>query len=184
MKQSIKLIVGLGNPGNEYSGTRHNVGIWFIEILADRERRLLHKKDKLYGLIGKWNHCWLFKPSVYMNQSGLAVAAVVQFYKLNPQKILITHDELDLTVGDIRLKKNGGHGGHNGLRSITQYLGTSDFYRLRVGIGRPEHREQITSYVLGLPSKKDRKAIFMALEKGLDVIEKLLIGKFQKMRLV
>ncbi|AUJ58560.1 aminoacyl-tRNA hydrolase [Coxiella endosymbiont of Amblyomma americanum] len=178
MRNEIKLIVGLGNPGDRYAKTRHNAGVWFIETLANQKQKLLYKESKLhYGFIGKWNHCWLFKPSTYMNESGLAVASVARFYKLIPKKILIIHDELDFSVGDVRLKKNGGHGGHNGLRSIIQYLGTTDFYRLRIGIGHPKSKDQVISYVLSSPSKEDYSAILMAIKRGISIIEKL-VDKF------
>ncbi|WP_264435735.1 aminoacyl-tRNA hydrolase [Coxiella endosymbiont of Dermacentor marginatus] len=180
MGNAIKLIVGLGNPGDEYAKTRHNVGAWFVETLADRKQQLLYKENKFHGVIGKWNYCWLFKSCTYMNESGLAVTAVAQFYKLDPQEILVVHDELDFSVGDIRLKENGGHGGHNGLRNIIQRLGTTNFYRLRIGIGRPKHRNLVSSYVLSLPSKSDRSAILKAIEKGLSVVGELIIGEFQK----
>ena len=180
MANKIKLIVGLGNPGYEYAGTRHNVGAWFIEVLANRKQHSLHKEKKFNGFIGKWNQCWLFKPSTYMNESGLALTAITQFYKLPPQEILVVHDELDFPAGDIRLKENGGHGGHNGLRNIIQQLGTADFYHLRIGIGHPGHRDWVTPYVLSPPSKNDRNAILSAIEKGLSVVEELVTGEFQK----
>ncbi|WP_100622547.1 aminoacyl-tRNA hydrolase [Candidatus Coxiella mudrowiae] len=180
MANGIKLIVGLGNPGNEYAGTRHNAGAWFVEALANQKQQSLRKENKFYGLIGKWNRCWLFKPSTYMNESGLALAAVTQFYKLIPQEILVAHDELDFPAGDIRLKENGGHGGHNGLRNIIQHLGTANFYRLRIGIGHLGHRDRVIPYVLTPPSKNDRSAILAAIKKGLSIVEELVIGEFQK----
>ncbi|MFW0097567.1 MAG: aminoacyl-tRNA hydrolase [Coxiella endosymbiont of Haemaphysalis qinghaiensis] len=180
MANRIKLIVGLRNPGYEYAETRHNVGAWFIEALANRKQQSLYKEDKFHGIMGNWNQCRLFKPSTYMNESGLALTAVTQFYKLLPQEILVAHDELGFPAGDIRLKENGGHGGHNGLRNIIQHLGTADFYRMRIGIGHPGHKNRVTPYVLSPPSKNDRNAILEAIEKGLSVIEELVTGKFQK----
>ncbi len=105
MVHGIKLIVGLGNPGNKYSRSRHNVGAWFVETLANQKQQSLRTVNKFHGLITKWNYCWLFKPLTYMNESGLALAAVTQFYKLLPQEILVVHDELAFLAGDIRLKK-------------------------------------------------------------------------------
>ena len=180
MGNKIKLIVGLGNPTGEYAGTRHNVGAWFVERLANQNQQFLHKENKFHGFIGKWKYCWLLKSSTYMNKSGLAVASVAKFYKLGPQEILVVHDELNFPVGDIRLKENGGHGGHNGLRNIIQHLRTTNFYRLRIGIGHPGHRDLVVPYVLSLPSKNDRSAIFAAIEKGLSVIKELVIGDFKK----
>lgn len=179
MVHGIKLIVGLGNPGNKYSGSRHNVGAWFVETLANQKQQSLRTANKFHGLITKWNYCWLFKPLTYMNESGLALSAVTQFYKLLPQEILVVHDELAFLAGDIRLKKNGGHGGHNGLRNIIQHLGSTHFYRLRIGIAQLGYRDQIIPYVLNPPSKNDQSAILRAIKKGLSIVEKLVIGEFQ-----
>lgn len=176
----IKLIVGLGNPGNEYAGTRHNVGIWFVEALANQENHFLKKEDKFYGAVTKFNHCWLLKPSTYMNENGKAVAALVRFYKIKPQEILVAHDELDFPIGIIRLKVRGGHGGHNGLLSIIKHLRTADFYRLRIGIGHPGHKHQVTPYVLSVPSEDDRTAISAAIDRGLRVTNELMQGEFEK----
>lgn len=177
---SIKLIVGLGNPGNEYAGTRHNVGTWFVKALANRENHFLKKEDKFYGAIAKFNHCWLLNPLVYMNENGKAVAALVRFYKIRPQEILVAHDELDFPIGIIRLKASGSHGGHNGLLSVIKHLGTADFCRLRIGIGHPGHKYQVTPYVLSVPSKDDRIAISAAIDRGLRVTNELMQGEFEK----
>ena len=176
----IKLIVGLGNPGDEYADTRHNVGIRFVEALANQANHSLQKEDKFHGAITKLNHCWLLKPSIYMNENGKAVAALARFYKIKPQEILVAHDELDFPVGIIRLKESGSHGGHNGLRNIIEHLGTTDFYRLRIGIGHPGHKRQVTPYVLGAPSKDDQTTILAAIDKGLQVANELMRGEFEK----
>lgn len=176
----IRLIVGLGNPGNKYADTRHNVGVLFVEALANRENCSLQKEDKFYGAIAKLNHCWLLRPSIYMNKNGAAVAALTWFYKIKPQEILVVHDELDFPVGVIRLKKSGSHGGHNGLRNIIGHLGTADFYRLRIGIGHPGHKYQVTPYVLSAPSKNDRAAILAAIDRGLQITNVLMQGEFEK----
>lgn len=176
----IKLIVGLGNPGDEYTNTRHNVGAWFAQALADQENQPLQKENKFYGFLAKLNHCWLLKPSTYMNESGQAVAALARFYKIKPQEILVAHDELDFPAGTIRLKESGGHGGHNGLRNIIQHLGTNNFYRLRIGIGHPGQKDRVTPYVLSPPSKNDQVAILTAIEKGISIVHKLMKGEFQK----
>lgn len=178
--EAIKLIVGIGNPGDSYAQTRHNVGVWFIEALANQKHKSLTKENKFHGFVAKWNNCWLLKPTTYMNDSGLAIVAITKFYKLYPQEILVVHDELDFPQGNIRLKENGGHGGHNGLRDIIKRLGTSNFYRLRIGIGHPGNKDLVTSYVLSPPSKNERNAILKAIEKGLSIVEKLLTGDFQK----
>lgn len=180
LANGIRLIVGLRNPGCEYAETRHNVGAWFIEALASQKKQSLHKDNKFCGVMGNWNQCRLFQPSTYMNESGLALTAVAQFYKLLPQDILVVHDELGFPAGSIRLKENGGHGGHNGLRDVIHHLGTADFYRMRIGIGHPGHKDLVTPYVLSPPSNNDRSAILEAIEKGLSVIDELVTGKFQK----
>ncbi|QTS84240.1 aminoacyl-tRNA hydrolase [Coxiella endosymbiont of Amblyomma nuttalli] len=179
MSVPIKLIVGLGNPGNEYADTRHNTGIWFVETLANQVNHTLQKEDKFHGAITKVNHCWLLKPSIYMNENGRAVVALARFYKIKSQEILVVHDELDFPVGVIRLKESGGHGGHNGLRNIVEHLKTGNFYRLRIGIGHPEHKDQVIPYVLSTPSENDRVAILSAIDRGLQIINELMRGTFE-----
>lgn len=177
----IKLIVGLGNPDNGYAETRHNVGIRFIEALANQKNCSLQKEEKFYGAIARFNHCcWLLKPSIYMNENGKAVAALARFYKIKSQEILVVHDELDFPVGVVRLKESGGHGGHNGLRNIIDHLGTANFYRLRIGIGHPEHKYQVAPYVLSAPSKEDQTAIIVSINRGLKIISELVQGEFEK----
>ena len=180
MSDGIKLIVGLGNPGAEYANTRHNVGAWFVARLADQAQQTLRKENKFYGLVAKLNRCWLLKPTTFMNESGQAVAALAHFYKIQPQEILIAHDELDFPTGKIRLKEHGGHGGHNGLRNIIQQLGTVDFYRLRIGIGHPGHKDRVTPYVLSEPSKTVRSHLITAIDMGVKIIPDLIDGKFQQ----
>ena len=180
MSAPIKLIVGLGNPGGEYVGTRHNVGVWFVEALANRANHSLQREDKFCGAIAKLNHCWLLKPSSYINESGKAVMALARFYKIGPREILVVHDELDFPVGVVRLKESGGHSGHNGLRNIIERLGTADFYRLRIGIGRPRHKDLVTPYVLSAPPKDDQAAISAAIDRGLQVTNELMQGEFEK----
>lgn len=181
---SIRCIIGLGNPGSQYAPTRHNVGAWFVDLLADQNRVSLRQEKSFRGAMGEFVDsnikCCLFKPSTYMNESGLAVSAIVKFYKLAPKEMLIAHDELDFETGIARLKKGGGHGGHNGLRDIIAHLNSNDFYRLRIGIGHPGHRDQVTPFVLGAPSHKDREMILTALDNAARVIPGLLLGQFEK----
>lgn len=120
MSGGVKLIAGLGNPGDQYARTRHNVGAWFLETLAQQRNQSLAKENKFHGFVAKCNDYWLLKPTTFMNESGQAVAALAHFYKIKPSEILIAHDELDFPAGDIRLKEGGGHGGHNGLRKINK----------------------------------------------------------------
>ncbi len=179
----IQLIVGLGNPGPQYAPTRHNVGAWFVEQLARRESETLRNESKFFGHAAKLTSfstpCWLLNPSTYMNESGKAVNALAQFYKISPENILVAHDELDFSAGEIRLKEGGGHGGHNGLRDIINHLGTKDFLRLRIGIGHPGHKDRVTPYVLSPPAKKDKVLIDGAIDDGLAVSGDLINGNLQ-----
>ena len=179
----IQLIVGLGNPGAEYEQTRHNAGAWFVTELAEKARTTLRRETKFQGLLSLAhleNHdCHLLIPTTYMNLSGMAVKAVANFYKIVPAAILIAHDEIDLPVGEIRLKYEGGHGGHNGLRDIIQHLNSNKFYRLRIGVGRPVHKE-VVGYVLEPPKKAERELIDASFAKVYEVLPLLLTGQFQK----
>ncbi len=180
----IRLIIGLGNPGAQYAATRHNVGAWWIDAFAEQNHIPLHLDRKFRGFVGEWLHdnqkCFLLKPTTYMNESGLPASLFTQFYKINPDEILVVHDELDFEAGIVRLKQGGGHGGHNGLRDIISHLHSSDFYRLRLGIGRPVHRDQVTDYVLGNPSRDDRDKILKSIDESISVIPDLLSGKIQQ----
>jgi len=182
---AVRLIVGLGNPGPQYSGNRHNVGAWFIERLArasggstfsqEMKFKAFTAKVSLAGV-----PCWIMIPTTYMNESGRAVAAVAHFYKIAPSDVLIAHDELDFEVGKVRLKREGGHGGHNGLRDIIRCLGTDSFLRLRIGIGHPGHRDRVSAYVLSDPPAADKDNIEKSLDDGLQVIPDLVTGDIEK----
>lgn len=184
MPEGIKLIVGLGNPGSKYAKTRHNVGAWFVEKLAEEYQQTLHNESKFFGLIarinifGKW--CWLLRPTTYMNESGQSIQALAKFYKIKAEKILVAHDELDFPAGKIRIKESGGHGGHNGLRDTISHLHANNFYRLRIGIGHPGHKDHVTPYVLGEPSRSDKKLIMNAVDEGLRTVRDLMAGDFQR----
>lgn len=176
----IRCIVGLGNPGAQYAATRHNVGAWFVDRYSEKNNIPLCLEKKFRALVGAFSdHCFLFRPTTYMNESGASVSVFTQFYKINPEEMLVVHDELDFEPGIARLKQGGGHGGHNGLRDIISHLGP-DFYRLRIGIGHPGHRDDVTNYVLGNPSYDDHEKIISALTESLRVIPALLLGEFQK----
>jgi len=166
LSQSIKLIVGLGNPGNEYVDTRHNAGFWFLDELARMYHGTFKNDKKFFGDAVKIQinakDVWLLKPNTFMNLSGQALQALAQFYKINLENIVVIHDELDLDPGVARLKKGGGHGGHNGLRDISTRSG-KDFWRIRLGIGHPGDRNKVTGYVLNKPSKDDRISIERAI---------------------
>jgi PTH1 family peptidyl-tRNA hydrolase len=167
---SLKLIVGLGNPGSSYTATRHNAGRWFFDLLEDQYSLSFKSTTKFFGDTVKFScegdELWALIPHGYMNDSGKSVAALANFYKFSPEQILIVHDELDLPPGSVRLKQGGGHGGHNGLRSIEQTLGSRDFWRLRVGIGHPGDKSRVTAYVLSAPSSADKIAINAALKEA------------------
>lgn len=184
IKVSIKLIVGLGNPGQQYEMTRHNAGQWFVERLANVEHISLKAEKSYQGLLGRGcinsHDIRLLIPTPFMNLSGQSVQAVANFYKIEPQQILVVHDELDLDPGSARLKKEGGHGGHNGLKSIIQCLGNrKDFIRLRLGIGHPGDKNLVTNYVLSKPSQVDKKLIDQAIDNSLTIFQHLLNDKLE-----
>ncbi|GAB4275904.1 MAG: aminoacyl-tRNA hydrolase [Methylomicrobium sp.] len=180
----IKLFVGLGNPGNQYEDTRHNAGFWWIDHIARLNDARLNAEAKFFGLAGKvllsGHEAWLLKPTTFMNVSGRSVAALAKFYKIPPEAILVIHDELDLPVGACRLKRGGGHGGHNGLKDIAAQLGSNEFWRLRLGIGHPGDRNAVVNYVLHAPSKSERQTIDRAIEDSAPLIAALLKGQFDQ----
>lgn len=184
MQKGIQLIVGLGNPGSEYEKTRHNAGAWFVETLANQANAVLRPAKQFQGLhcaVSLYHHdCHLLIPTTFMNHSGQSVSALANYYKIPPQAILVLHDEIDLPVGDIRLKFDGGHGGHNGLRDIIQHLGTNQFYRLRIGVGHPGISKEVVDYVLKAPKKDEREQIDNALQSAEKIIPLLLEGQYQK----
>ena len=176
-----RLIVGLGNPGPEYEATRHNVGVWFVDQLADKLKISLTPQAKFYGRAGRAGELWLLQPTTYMNRSGQSVAALANFYKISPAEILVIHDELDLPPGGIRLKQGGGNGGHNGLKDIQAKLGTPDFWRLRLGIGHPRTlglSQQVADFVLHQPRKEELPDIEHALARCQLAWPKLSAGDF------
>lgn len=172
----IKLIVGLGNPGDKYADTRHNAGEWLIERLARRFKVLLNPENKFFGKTARTlvngKEVRLLVPTTFMNLSGKAVGALASFYRIKPEEILVVHDELDLPPGTAKLKQGGGHGGHNGLKDIVAQLGNNNnFYRLRIGIGHPGHRDLVAGYVLNKPSPADRDALEKVLDEATDCVE-------------
>lgn len=172
----IKLIVGLGNPGDKYADTRHNAGEWLIERLARRFNISLNPESKFFGKTARTlvngKEVRLLIPTTFMNLSGKAVGALASFYRIKPEEILVIHDELDLPPGTAKLKQGGGHGGHNGLKDIVAQLGNNNnFYRLRIGIGHPGHRDLVAGYVLNKPSPVDRDALEKVLDEATDCVE-------------
>ena len=163
---AIRLIVGLGNPGPEYSDTRHNAGFWFLDQLAQREGAFFHEEKKFLGEIARvrlaGQDIWLLKPLTYMNRSGQSVVALALYYKILPEEILVVHDELDLMPGCMKLKKGGGNAGHNGLKDITEKLSTPNFWRLRLGTGHPRSlglAQPVADFVLHSPSAEHKSMI-------------------------
>lgn len=178
---SIALIVGLGNPGAEYEGTRHNAGFRFVEELARTQGVRFRDEAKLYGQAAKvsigGNQIWLLKPSTFMNRSGQSVSAALRYFKIAPENMLVAHDELDLAPGIARLKYDGGHGGQNGLRDIFAHLGHGKFHRLRVGIGHPGHKDKVTPWVLGRANRDDDAAIGRSIDDAIAVLPLLVEGR-------
>lgn len=179
----IKLIVGLGNPGAQYEGTRHNAGFWWVDQVCAETGSKLNLEAKFFGHAGKLNSAtevWLLKPTTFMNASGRAVGAIAKFYKITPEQILVIHDELDLPPGTTKLKKGGGHGGHNGLKDIAAQLGTPDFWRLRIGIGHPGDKSQVANFVLHAPTRDEQTAIEQNIDQSTTLLPLLLQGKFEE----
>ena len=176
---SPRLIVGLGNPGPEYEDNRHNLGFWFVDLLARELKLRLEPQGKFFGRVARLGDLWLMQPSTFMNRSGQAVVALARFYKILPDEILIVHDELDLQPGTIRLKQGGGNGGHNGLKDIQAHLSVPDFWRLRLGIGHPGDRNEVVNYVLKAPRKEEQELIDRAIDRCLLAWPKLAGGDYE-----
>lgn len=179
----IKLIVGLGNPGPQYEATRHNAGFWWVDQVCTETGSKLNLEAKFFGHVGKLNgvsEVWLLKPTTFMNVSGRAVGAIAKFYKISPEQVLVIHDELDLPPGTAKLKKGGGHGGHNGLKDIAVQLGTPDFWRLRIGIGHPGDKSQVANFVLHAPTRDEQTLIQQNIDQSTPLLPLLLQGKFEE----
>ncbi len=184
----IRLLVGLGNPGAEYVGTRHNAGFWFIDELARELQATLLPERSYFGLVARVNRplagvegpIWLLKPMTFMNLSGKAVGALAHFFKIVPGEILVVHDELDLMPGHVKMKLGGSHAGHNGLKDIHAQLGSADYWRLRLGIGHPGVKAEVVDYVLRKPPKEEREAIDKGIEQSLTALPLLLTGDMER----
>ncbi|MFN3070009.1 aminoacyl-tRNA hydrolase [Serratia sp. J2] len=176
---SIKLIVGLANPGAEYAQTRHNAGAWYVDLLAQRHNQQLKEESKFFGYTARLNLAGndvrLLVPTTFMNLSGKAVGALATFYRILPEEILVAHDELDLPPGVAKLKLGGSNGGHNGLKDIQSKLGNNpNFYRLRIGIGHPGDKNKVVGFVLGKPPASEQTLIDDAIDESLRCTEILL----------
>ncbi|MET8906682.1 aminoacyl-tRNA hydrolase [Micromonospora sp. NPDC004551] len=174
------LVVGLGNPGREYAGNRHNVGFMVAELLAGRLGGKFGRHKRAMGEVAEGRLGFggpklvLLKPLTYMNLSGGPVVALAQFHKIPPERVIAVHDELDIPYGQLRVKCGGGEGGHNGLRSMSKSLGTKDYVRVRFGIGRPPGRQDPADYVLSDFSSAERKELEFLVDRAADVVESVV----------
>lgn len=184
----IKLFVGLGNPGPEYEATRHNAGFWWLDGLARELKANLVFERGYQALLARANvhgqTVWLLEPQTFMNLSGRSVAALARFYKIQPEEILVAHDELDVLPGQAKLKFGGSHAGHNGLRDIHAQLGSGDYWRLRLGIGHPGVKSEVVGWVLKKPAPEQRTAIEECIARTLTAVPALLAGEMEKATLV
>ena len=181
---AIQLVAGLGNPGAKYEQTRHNAGFWFVDEVARQYNALFKSENKYKSEVARCSiagsDCRLQKPMDFMNRSGLPVASLAAFYQIPRSSILIVHDDLDLPPGTVKLKRGGGHGGHNGLRDLIPHLGGNDFLRLRIGIGHPGHRDDVVGYVLKNASRDERVIIDRAIDEAVKVLPEIISGNFDK----
>ncbi|WP_090254304.1 aminoacyl-tRNA hydrolase [Ectothiorhodospira marina] len=182
-QDTIRLIAGLGNPGPKYDRTRHNAGFWFVDALAQRHGGQFRSESRFAGDVARvtigGQDVWLLKPMAYMNHSGQPIRLLSDFYRIPVAAILVVHDEIDLPPGAARIKRGGGHGGHNGLRHIMSHLG-KDFLRLRLGVGHPGHRDDVVPFVLSRPAPDEDVAIQDSIERALDIAPLLFAGEAQK----
>ena len=180
----IQLVAGLGNPGEKYEQTRHNAGFWFVDEVARQANARFKSETRYKSEVARCSiagsDCRLQKPMDFMNRSGLPVASLAAFYQIPRSSILIVHDDLDLPPGTVKLKRGGGHGGHNGLRDLIPHLGGNDFLRLRIGIGHPGHRDDVVGYVLKNASRDERAVIDQAIDEAVKVLPDIISGDFDK----
>ncbi len=180
----VRAIIGLGNPGSKYAQTRHNAGFWFVEEIARLHGGQFRPETRFHGELARvqvaGEDIWLLKPATFMNRSGLAVQALARFYKLAPEAILVAHDELDLPVGAVRLKRGGGHGGHNGLKDVIKALDSRAFGRLRIGIDHPGDRHAVVDYVLKAPGKAEQAAIGAAIDEAVRCLPEIVSGDWAR----
>ena len=177
----IRLVVGLGNPGKEYERTRHNAGFWLVERFAQASGIVLRKDPKFKALVGRMAdaHAWLLLPQSFMNASGQPVQMLAGFFKIKPEEVLVVHDELDFPPGTVRLKQGGGIAGHNGLKDISQRIASHDYWRLRIGVGKPPADAEGADYVLQRPPAEEKEAIDASIQKALDLLPMMLAGDMQ-----
>jgi PTH1 family peptidyl-tRNA hydrolase len=180
----IKLFVGLGNPGAEYEATRHNAGFWWLDAVARELKVNLVPEKSYWGLAARTQvqgqTVWLLAPQTFMNLSGKSVGALAKFFKIQPDEILVAHDELDIEPGQAKLKKGGSHAGHNGLKDIHAQLGSADYWRLRIGIGHPGEKSEVVHWVLKKPSPEHRQSIEDSIIRSVKALAQLLSGDMEK----
>ena len=183
MAPKFRLVAGLGNPTPRYQKTRHNAGFWFLDRLAAAYRVEFRHDPRFHGLLARLDLMgevvYLLKPTTFMNRSGQSIGALVNYFKLETTDVLVAHDELDLAPGVARLKRGGGHGGHNGLRDLIPHLGSPDFYRLRFGIGHPGDRAAVIEYVLHPPSRPEEEQIEHAMDRAVALASELFAGRLE-----
>lgn len=183
MAAHIKLVVGLGNPGAKYDKTRHNVGFWFIDALADRYTVTLRPQKKLGAELAQADlgrgSVWLMKPTSFVNQSGRSVRGVADYYGIATDEILVAYDDLELKPGQARIRLGGGHGGHNGMRDLKRHL-RGECARLRLGIGRPAEKAKVAGWVLSRPTRRDQDAIDLVMDEALDLVPDLADGAWDQ----
>ncbi len=174
---SIQIIVGLGNPGSRYEDTRHNAGFWFVDFLARRYGAAFKEDRRFQGELSRiqveGREVRLLKPTTFMNRSGNSIRSLAAYLKVPPEAIMVVHDDLDLPVGTVRLKRGGGAGGHNGLKDVVAHLGR-EFFRLRIGVGHPGHQNEVIDYVLNRPTREEEESILASIEEAADVMPILL----------
>jgi len=179
----IKLIVGLGNPDKNLLKTRHNVGYWYLDKFLEKYNVTLSEEKKLNSLLSKIDHSdqqiFLVKPTFFINDSGKSVSSFMKYYKIAPESVLVIHDDIDLDVGNVKLKLGGGHGGHNGLRDIINHIG-KDYWRLRIGVSHPGRKELVHNHVLSNPSKDEELEINISINQSFENINILLDGEYEK----
>jgi PTH1 family peptidyl-tRNA hydrolase len=180
---TLKLVVGLGNPGQDYTETRHNAGFWFVDEFVLGHSFSFSEEKKFFGQtarIGGSVDCRVLKPDTFMNQSGRSVKSLMDYFNISPSELMVAHDEIDLCAGTIRLKQGGGHGGHNGLRDIISQIGTADFLRMRIGVGHPGKKDDVVDYVLHRPGQEERRLIDESIVRGLDIMPLVFNGELNK----
>jgi len=179
----MQVIFGLGNPGDKYQLTRHNAGFWYVDALAKKHNCTFKSDKKFKAEVAVWTYMgqkiWLVKPQTFMNCSGQSVIPFIHFYRIPVDQILVAYDELDIPAGTAKLKKSGGHGGHNGLRDIIPTLG-QNFKRLRIGIGHPGDKTKVTPWVLGRPNLEDSIEIERCLDQCIEVTPDLINDDWDK----